>query len=140
MHHQIYYGTRYKVHWIFLVYLIARYDLNSDGTATSGSQAVTTLFAATVATNHTTALNSLTTLTDTETAGTVTVGDTLFQYRKALTDTLTITPGIIPSVSIAFGTATAVGAAGNMTSDCDGNVSTTLGMYGAEPDITVTIK
>ena len=67
-------------------------------------------------------------------------GDTLFQYRKALTETLTMTAGIIPSVSIAFGTATAVGAAGNMTSDFDGTVSATLGMYGAEPDITVTIK
>ena len=64
----------------------------------------------------------------------------MFQYRKALTDTFTMTPGILPSVTIAFGTATAVGAAGNMTSDCDGTVSATLGMYGAEPDITVTIK
>ena len=113
---------------------------NSDGTSTSGSQAETTLFAAFPATNHTTALNSLTTLTDTETAGTVTAGDTLFQYRKALTTNFTMTTGIIPTVSIAFGTATAVGAAGNMTSDCDGTVSATLGMYGAEPDITVTIK
>ena len=113
---------------------------NSDGTSSSGSQAETTLFAATVATNHTTALNSLTTLADTEDAGTVTAGDTLFQYRKALTDTFTMTPGILPSVTIAFGTATAVGAVGNMTSDCDGTVSATLGMYGAEPDITVTIK
>ena len=113
---------------------------NSDGTSSSGSQAETTLFAATVATNHTTALNSLTTLADTETAGTVTAGDTLFQYRKALTDTFTMTAGTLPSVTIAFGTATAVGAVGNMTSDCDGTVSATLGMYGAEPDITVTIK
>jgi len=113
---------------------------NSDGTSTSGNQAETTLFAAFPATNHTTALNSLTTLTDTETAGTVTAGDTLFQYRKALTTNFTMTTGIIPTVSIAFGTATAVGAAGNMTSDCDGTESATLGMYGAEPDITVTIK
>ena len=113
---------------------------NSDGTATSGSQAETTLFAATVATNHTTALNSLTTLTDTETAGTVTVGDTLFQYRKALTTNFTMTTGIIPTVSIAFGTATAVGAMGNMTSNCAATESASLGMYAAEPDITITIK
>jgi len=119
---------------------VGTHSLNSDGTTSSGSQAETTLFAATVATNHTTALNSLTTLTDTETAGTVIAGDTLFQYRKALTTNFTMTTGIIPTVSIAFGTATAVGAAGNMTSDCDGTVSATLGMYGAEPDITVTIK
>ena len=113
---------------------------NSDGTATSGSQAETTLFAAFPATNHTTALNSLTTLTDTETAGTVTAGDTLFQYRKALTTNFTMTTGIIPTVSIAFGTATAVGAMGNMTSDCSATESASLGMYAAEPDITITIK
>ena len=48
-------------------------------------------------------------------------------------------PGDIPSVEIAFGTSNAVGAQGDMESACD-TVSSSVGMYAAEPDVTVTIK
>ncbi len=116
--------------------------LASDGSQSSGDNASTTLFAApagtTTSDGNSTAFNSLTSLTDTETAGTITSGDTFFQYRQALSKTFTLKPGNIPSVKIAFGTANAVGASGNMGSDCNTNAAK-VGLYAAEPDITITI-
>ena len=114
-------------------------SVNSEGSGDSGDLGSTTLYAAMPGTSHSTALNSLTSLTDTETAGTVTAGDEFFQYRQVLASTFVMEPGNIPSVTVAFGTSAALGAVGNMGEDCD-TANASVGMYAAEPDVTVTIK
>ena len=48
-------------------------------------------------------------------------------------------PGNIPSVTVAFGTSAALGAVGNMGEDCD-TANASVGMYAAEPDVTITIN
>ena len=47
--------------------------------------------------------------------------------------------GKIASVSIAFGTSTATGATGNMTSDCNAKANN-KGMYADSPDVSVTFQ
>ncbi len=114
-------------------------SVNSEGSGDSGDLGSTTLYAAMPGTSHSTALNSLTSLTDTETAGTVTAGDEFFQYRQVLASTFVMEPGNIPSVTVAFGTSAALGAVGNMGEDCD-TANASVGMYAAEPDVTITIN
>ena len=114
-------------------------SVNSQGSKNSTDLGSTTLYAAMPGTSHSTALNSLTSLTDTETAGTVTAADEFFQYRQVLANTFTMEPGNIPSVEVAFGTSAAVGAIDNMTSNCNAT-GAAKGLYAAEPDVTVTIK
>ena len=113
-------------------------SVNSQGSKNSSDLGSTTLYAAMPGTSHSTALNSLTSLTDTETAGTVTAADEFFQYRQVLANTFTMEPGNIPSVTVAFGTSAALGATGNMTANCN-TANASIGMYAAEPDVTVTI-
>ena len=113
---------------------------NSEGTGTAGSVASTTLYAAMVGTSVGDNLTGLSSLTDTSgVASTIASNDEYFQYRQALASTFTMEPGNIPSVEVAFGTSAAVGAVGNMGEDCDTS-SASVGLYAAEPDVTVTIK
>ena len=56
-----------------------------------------------------------------------------------LASTFVMEPGNIPSVTVAFGTSAALGAVGNMGEDCD-TANASVGMYAAEPDVTITIK
>jgi|TARA_B100001778_G_scaffold327868_1_gene326568 hypothetical protein len=113
---------------------------NSEGTGTAGSVASTTLYAAMVGTSVGDNLTGLASLTDTSgVASTIASNDEYFQYRQALASTFTMEPGNIPSVEVAFGTSAAVGAVGNMGEDCDTS-SASVGLYAAEPDVTVTIK
>ena len=115
-------------------------DSNSKGTATAGSVASTTLYAAMVGTSVGDNLTGLASLTDTSgVASTIASNDEYFQYRQQLASTFTMEPGNIPSVEVAFGTSAAVGAVGNMGEDCDTS-SASVGLYAAEPDVTVTIK
>ena len=65
-------------------------------------------------------LTGLSSLTDTTgVASTIASDDEYFQYRQQLASTFTMVPGNIPSVEVAFGTTNAVGAIGNMTSNCN---------------------
>ena len=77
--------------------------------------------------------------------GTVTSGHTHIEWRGALDASYTHKQGYIPSVTIAFGTATALGfytSTGDTNNDCDTRASgvTTTGFYAGEPDVTITIK
>ena len=113
---------------------------NAKGTNASGSEASTTLYAAMVGTSVGDNLTGLSSLTDTTgVASTIASDDEYFQYRQQLANTFTMVPGNIPSVEIAFGTSNAVGAIGNMTSNCNQS-GADKGLYAAEPDVTVTIK
>ena len=63
------------------------------------------------------ATNSATTGDGTGTSragGTVTTGDDFLEYRLKLTEVLTIKAGEFPTVKVAFGTTSAIAAAGNM--------------------------
>tara|TARA_B100000686_G_scaffold272340_1_gene289439 strand:- start:668 stop:1114 length:447 start_codon:yes stop_codon:yes gene_type:complete len=111
----------------------------SKGSNDSDDLASTTLYAAMVGTSVGDNLTGLSSLTDTSgTAGTIESDDEYFMYRQQLASTFTMQQGNIPSVKIAFGTSSAVGAIDNMTSDCD-TVGAAKGLYAAEPDVTVTI-
>ena len=113
---------------------------NAEGTNASGSEASTTLYAAMVGTSVGDNLTGLSSLTDTTgVASTIASDDEYFQYRQQLASTFTMVPGNIPSVEVAFGTTNAVGAIGNMTSNCNQS-GADKGLYAAEPDVTVTIK
>ena len=112
----------------------------AEGTATSGSEASTTLYAAMVGTSVGDNLTGLSSLTDTTgVASTIASDDEYFQYRQQLASTFIMVPGNIPSVEVAFGTSNAVGAIDDMGDDCD-SVGAAKGLYAAEPDVTVTIK
>ena len=85
-------------------------------------------------------LTGLSSLTDTSgVASTIEDDDEYFQFRQELASTFTIVPGNIPSVTIAFGTSAAVGAIDDMGDDCE-TVDENVGLYAAEPDVTVTIE
>ena len=115
-------------------------DSNSKGTATAGSVASTTLYAAMVGTSVGDNLTGLSSLTDTTgVASTIASNDEYFQYRQQLASTFIMVPGNIPSVEVAFGTTNAVGAIDDMGDACE-TVGAAKGLYAAEPDVTVTIK
>ena len=112
----------------------------AKGSEDSGDEASATLYAAMVGTSVGDNLTGLQTLTDTTgVASTIESNDEFFQYRQELASTFVMEPGNIPSVSIAFGTSAAVGAIDDMGDDCE-TVDENVGLYAAEPDVTVTIE
>ena len=64
-------------------------------------------------------------------------GDTHFRWRQKIDVSLTLKLGKIPTVKIAFGTATAVTAAGDMGDDCGTN-GATVGLHANKPDVSIT--
>ena len=111
----------------------------AKGSADSADLGSTTLYAAMIGTSVGDNLTGLTSLTDTSgVAGTIESDDLYFMYRQKLASTFTMAPGNIPSIKIAFGTSNAVGAVGDMDDNCN-TISSSVGMYAAEPDVTVTI-
>ena len=91
------------------------------------------------------ATNSATTGDGTGTSrvpGQVTTGDDFLEYRLTLSEALTIKAGEFPTVKVAFGTSSALAAAGNMAGGgtACGTKSKTVGLYGAEPDVTVSFE
>ena len=60
-------------------------------------------------------------------------------YREELDTTLTLKAGVIPTVKIAFGTATALEAIGNM-GNCTQNIAAQVGFIAGEPDVTITFE
>jgi hypothetical protein len=67
-------------------------------------------------------------------AGTVDASDTHFQARQALAAPFILDPTAIPTVKVAFGTATAVTVSNGAS--CDGAAR----MYATPPDATITIQ
>ena len=72
-------------------------------------------------------------------AGTIADNSEFFQYRQILDTPLTLKAGVIPTVKIAFGTATALEAVDNM-GDCTANIAAQVGFIAAEPDISITFE
>jgi len=72
-------------------------------------------------------------------AGTVVDDSEFFQYRQILDTTLTLKPGVIPTVKIAFGTSTALEAVGNM-GNCTQNIAAQVGFIAGEPDVSITFE
>ena len=75
--------------------------------------------------------------------GQVTTGDDFLEYRLKLTTDLTLKAGEFPTVKVAFGTSNAIGAAGNMKPGGGAACATgsaTVGLFGAEPDVTVSFE
>jgi len=72
-------------------------------------------------------------------AGTVADESEFFQYRQILDTPLTLKAGVIPTVKIAFGTATALEAVGNM-GDCTANIAAQVGFIAGEPDVSITFE
>jgi len=72
-------------------------------------------------------------------AGTIADNSEFFQYREKLDTTLTLKDGVIPTVKIAFGTATALEAAGNM-GNCTQNIAAQVGFIAGEPDVSITFE
>ena len=65
--------------------------------------------------------------------GNVTAGNSFFESREALTAPFTLIPGRIPTIFVAFSTATAVTHADNGT-------CSNAAMYATPPAVTITIK
>ena len=63
---------------------------------------------------------------------------TMMAHRLAITAPITITLGKLPTVTMAFDTAGALGFAGSTTGHCTAGDAAT-GLYGAEPTITLSI-
>jgi hypothetical protein len=72
-------------------------------------------------------------------AGTVVDNSEFFQYRQILDRPLTLKAGVIPTVKIAFGTATALEAVGNM-GNCTQNIAAQVGFIAGEPDVSITFE
>ena len=72
-------------------------------------------------------------------AGTVADNSEFFQYRQILDTPLTLKAGVIPTVKIAFGTATALEAVGNM-GNCTQNIAAQVGFIAGEPDVSITFE
>ena len=71
-------------------------------------------------------------------AGDFTSGHKYLVWRGELSSPVTI-GSRLPTVKLAFGTANALGASGNMGNKCTTNGATT-GLYGAAPDVTITFE
>ena len=82
-------------------------------------------------------MSSLTDTTPTD--KTIANGDTHFQWRMKLTNSLFLKGGRIPTAKIAFGTSNAVGAIDNMTAACNAS-GDAKGLYAAAPDVIITFK
>jgi len=72
-------------------------------------------------------------------AGTIVDNSEFFQYRIILDTPLTLKAGVIPTVKIAFGTATALEAVDNM-GDCTANIAAQVGFIAGEPDVSITFE
>ena len=119
-------------------------DSNAAGHASTASSA--TLFMGYIGTVNGDATNSATAGDGTGTsraATTVTSEDDFLEHRVALTTPLTIKAGEFPTVKIAFGTANAIGAQGDMSAGGGGACTAgtaAIGLFGAAPDVTITFE
>jgi hypothetical protein len=119
-------------------------DTNAAGHASTASSA--TLFMGFIGTVNGDATNSATAGDGSGTsraATTVTSGDDFLEHRVALTTPLTIKAGQFPTVKIAFGTANAIGAQGDMSAGGGGACTAgtaEIGLFGAAPDVTITFE
>ena len=72
-------------------------------------------------------------------AGTIDDDDVYMEWRGALTAPFTLKSGIIPTVKVAFGTATALGYSGS-SGGCTATIGESQGIYGSAPDVIITFE
>ena len=115
----------------------------AQGAASSGTPAEVTLYAGFVGDSGdglTLRMNSVVDANGGTPAVAGTVDDTeFFQYRQILDTPLTLKAGVVPTVKIAFGTATALEAVGNM-GNCTQNIAAQVGFIAGEPDVSITFE
>ena len=117
-------------------------DKLAGGSATSTDQAEDTLYAGIATTGLDTQINSAADANggSAASAGTITGSHSHFQWRQPLVSAFTYNGISNPEVTVAFGTATALGVSGDPGSNCNTSIATAVGMYANYPDITITIK
>tara|TARA_B100001057_G_scaffold437497_1_gene469334 strand:+ start:1340 stop:2056 length:717 start_codon:yes stop_codon:yes gene_type:complete len=71
--------------------------------------------------------------------GTIDNDDEFVQFRGPIENPVTLKPGQVPTMTIAFGTDEALGYAGS-SGGCTATAGETQGLFGASPDVTITIK
>jgi hypothetical protein len=71
-------------------------------------------------------------------AGTVDDDDEYFQYRGAFTKAIKLETGKIPTLKLAFGTASALAYEGS-SGGCAAAIGQAQGLYGGKPDVTATV-
>jgi len=109
---------------------------------TSGTASTITLYIGDTTSNNGDNVNSVSAGDGTGTAqaiGTINDTDEFVQFRGPLQAPVTIQPGQIPTMTIAFGTSEALGYAGS-SGGCAATAGETQGLFGASPDVTITIK
>ena len=65
--------------------------------------------------------------------------DEFVQFRGPLVAPITLKPGLIPTMTLAFGFSEALGYAGS-DGGCAGTAGETQGLYGSSPNVTITIS
>ena len=109
---------------------------------TSGTASTITLYIGDTTSNNGDNVNSVSAGDGTGTAqavGTINDTDEFVQFRGPLQTPVTIQPGQIPTMTIAFGTSEALGYSGS-SGGCAATAGETQGLFGASPDVTITIK
>ena len=109
---------------------------------TSGTASTITLYMGDTTSNNGDNTNSVSAGDGTGTAqaaGTINDTDGFLQFRGPLVSPVVMQPGQIPTMTIAFGTSTALGYAGS-SGGCAATAGETQGLFGAKPDVTITIK
>jgi hypothetical protein len=71
--------------------------------------------------------------------GTINDTDLFVQFRGPLATPVTLKPGQIPTMTVAFGTSEALGYSGS-NGGCAAAAGEQQGLYGSSPDVTITIK
>ena len=114
---------------------------NVAGKTTAGTNTIT-LYIGDTTNNNGDNVNSVSAGDGTGTAqaiGTINDTDEFVQFRGPLVAPVVIKPGQIPTMTIAFGLTEALGYSGN-NGGCTTAAGEQQGLYGASPDVTITIK
>ena len=110
--------------------------------ATSGTAEITEVYIGLSTDGNGTGINSTSAGDGTGTAqavGVIDNDDTFVQFRGPLTAPVTLKPGQIPTMTLAFGFSEALGYAGS-SGGCTATEGETQGLYGSSPNVTVTIN
>ena len=75
-----------------------------------------------------------------QSAGVVNATDEYLEWRGALSSSFTATPGVMPTMKIAFGTSSALGYIGTSGACKTGTAAADQGLYGSSADVTITIE
>ena len=112
------------------------------GSTSSGDLATVTLYIGLTSNVNGDNMNSISAGDGTGTAqaaGVIDNDDTFVQFRGPLTAPITLKPGQIPTMTLAFGFSEALGYAG-ADNGCANTAGESQGLYGSSPNVTITIK